>query len=103
MAERRSQTCGTWREDRMDAGFGVRAVAVASLLMLAVVGAGASPAVAAPANDDWAAARLLTSFPATIRSSTANATAEAGEPESNCDRYAMSRTLWYRVRTAKTS
>lgn len=56
----------------------------------------ASPAAAAPDNDDVADARTLGELPARLTGTTSDASAEADEPASTCG--STSGSVWYRLR-----
>src|SRR5688572_8715443 len=56
----------------------------------------ASPAAAAPDNDDVADARALGALPARVAGTTSQASAEGDEPASTCGR--TSGSVWYRLR-----
>ena len=67
-----------------------------SLIVVLVALVAASPAAAAPDNDDVADARALGALPARVTGTTSDASAEADEPASTCGR--TSGTVWYRLR-----
>lgn len=73
-----------------------RRVAVCAVLVALLA---ASPASAAPANDDVDSARDVGALPARLTGTTSDATIERDEPTTRCG--AASGTVWYRLRASR--
>lgn len=73
------------------------------VLALAVMFAGVTPAYAAPSNDNFADATLITSLPFNVNSSNVDATFEFDEPTPSCWFGYPQKTVWFAYTASSNS
>lgn len=73
-----------------------RRFVVGAAVIVVVLAIAGQAVAAAPGNDNFANATVLTGVPTSVSQSTVEATMEAGEPPVACEGYSGGQTVWFR-------